>query len=156
MGYFDVASDPLSQAGERASLCLFLRGDLRPAQHKVTLVMTEADLAKPAASAQGAAAKIKAEEAQAKAKIAAVEYLASVDCRYYEEAELALINSLRREKNETPMEFAVATGISDVLRITRAYNRVRFGSQALSSTEVAEIEQCLTRLEKDERRVRNT
>jgi hypothetical protein len=49
MGYFDVASDPLSQAGERASLCLFLRGDLRPAEHKVTLVMTEADLAKPAA-----------------------------------------------------------------------------------------------------------
>jgi hypothetical protein len=58
------------------------------------------DLKKPVAGAQGAAAKIKAEEAQAKAKVAAVEYLASVDCRYYEEAELALINSLRREKNE--------------------------------------------------------
>jgi hypothetical protein len=27
-GYFDVATDPLSQASERASLCLFLRGDL--------------------------------------------------------------------------------------------------------------------------------
>ncbi|MGN0847846.1 MAG: hypothetical protein ACI4RA_10750 [Kiritimatiellia bacterium] len=29
-GYFDVASDPLGQAGDRASLCLFLRGDLQP------------------------------------------------------------------------------------------------------------------------------
>jgi hypothetical protein len=63
-------------------------------------VPNPADLAKPATSAQGAAAKIKAEEAQAKAKIAALEYLATVDCRYYPEAEAALINGLRAEKNE--------------------------------------------------------
>ncbi|MBR2837154.1 MAG: hypothetical protein IKE55_00045 [Kiritimatiellae bacterium] len=31
-GYFDLASDPLSQASDRASICLFLRGDLRPGQ----------------------------------------------------------------------------------------------------------------------------
>ncbi|MGA2867198.1 MAG: hypothetical protein ABSF95_22195 [Verrucomicrobiota bacterium] len=49
MGYFDVASDPLSQAAERACLCLFLRGDLRTAPHSVALVMTEADLGQPAA-----------------------------------------------------------------------------------------------------------
>jgi len=49
MGYFDVASDPLSQAAERASLCLFLRGDLQTAPHSAALVMTEADLAQPAA-----------------------------------------------------------------------------------------------------------
>ena len=30
MTYFDMSGDPLSLAGERASLCLFLRGDLRP------------------------------------------------------------------------------------------------------------------------------
>jgi hypothetical protein len=48
MGYFDMASDPLSQAAERASLCLFLRGDLQTAPHSVALVMTEADLARPA------------------------------------------------------------------------------------------------------------
>jgi hypothetical protein len=28
-GYFDLASDPLSQASERASICLFLRGDIK-------------------------------------------------------------------------------------------------------------------------------
>ncbi|MBI4661445.1 MAG: hypothetical protein HY735_21695 [Verrucomicrobia bacterium] len=48
MGYFDLASDPLSQAAERASLCLFLRGDLQPAPHSVALMMTDADLASPA------------------------------------------------------------------------------------------------------------
>jgi len=46
-GYFDLASDPLSQAAERASLCLFLRGDLKPAPHRVAVAMTEADLAQP-------------------------------------------------------------------------------------------------------------
>ncbi len=29
MGYFDMCGDPLSLAGERAALCLFLRGDLK-------------------------------------------------------------------------------------------------------------------------------
>ena len=29
-GYFDLASDPLSQAGERACLCLFMRRDIAP------------------------------------------------------------------------------------------------------------------------------
>jgi len=49
MGYFDLATDPLSQAADRASICLFLRGDLAPAPHSVALVMTAADLAQPAA-----------------------------------------------------------------------------------------------------------
>jgi hypothetical protein len=48
LDYFNLAGDPLSQAAERASLCLFLRGDLRTAPHSVALVMTEADLAQPA------------------------------------------------------------------------------------------------------------
>lgn len=48
MGYFDLASDPLSQAAERASLCLFLRGDLQTAPHSVALAMTDADLQHPA------------------------------------------------------------------------------------------------------------
>lgn len=48
INYFDLAADPLSQAAERASLLLFLRGDLRTAPHRVALGMTEADLAQPA------------------------------------------------------------------------------------------------------------
>jgi hypothetical protein len=34
------------------------------------------------------------------AKVAAIEYLATVDCRYYPEAEAGLIAGLRAEKNE--------------------------------------------------------
>jgi len=45
-GYFDVASDPLNQAAERASICLFLRGDMRPAPHTVGIAMTLDELVK--------------------------------------------------------------------------------------------------------------
>lgn len=47
MGYFDLASDPLGQASERASLCLFLRGDMRAAPHLISIVMSQNDLAEP-------------------------------------------------------------------------------------------------------------
>jgi len=59
-----------------------------------------ANLKKPADSAQGAAARIKAEEAEAKAKIADIEFLATKNCKRYPEAEAALINGLRAEKSE--------------------------------------------------------
>ena len=42
-GYFDVATDPLSQASERASLCLFLRRDLEAAQQKVAIALPARD-----------------------------------------------------------------------------------------------------------------
>ncbi|MBM4087905.1 MAG: hypothetical protein FJ276_00530 [Planctomycetes bacterium] len=44
LDYFNMVSDPLSQAGERASICLFLRGDMRPAPHSVAIAMTVDDL----------------------------------------------------------------------------------------------------------------
>ncbi len=47
LDYFNMASDPLSQAAERASICLFLRGDMQPAPHSVTIAMTEQDLTRP-------------------------------------------------------------------------------------------------------------
>ncbi len=49
INYFDMVSDPLSQAAERASLCLFLRGDMQVAPHRVALTMTAADLENPPA-----------------------------------------------------------------------------------------------------------
>lgn len=58
------------------------------------------DLAQPADSAGGAAARIKADEAAAKARRADVRYLGTVDCRYWPEAKAALINSLRADRNE--------------------------------------------------------
>ena len=44
MNYFDMAADPLNQAAERASLCLFLRGDIAPARHSVALGATPDEL----------------------------------------------------------------------------------------------------------------
>jgi hypothetical protein len=49
MGYFDIASDPLSQAAERAALCLFLRGDMQMAPHTLAITMTETELDRPQA-----------------------------------------------------------------------------------------------------------
>ncbi len=47
LGYFDMATDPLSQAAERASICLFLRGDMQAAPHSVAIVMTPDDFRRP-------------------------------------------------------------------------------------------------------------
>lgn len=43
-GYFDVSTDPLSQASDRASLCLFLRGDLAPASQKVAVSLPQREV----------------------------------------------------------------------------------------------------------------
>ena len=50
--------------------------------------------------AAAVAAKIQADEADAKARVAAVEYLGTVDCRYWKEAQVALLNALRADRNE--------------------------------------------------------
>ena len=47
----------------------------------------------------------------------------------------------------TPLEFASGLELQPALRITRAYNRVRFGGEQLSAAEVREIEQTLRELE---------
>ena len=48
MGYFDISGDPLGLAAERASLCLFLRGDMAPLRDSYPLVFSETDLRNPA------------------------------------------------------------------------------------------------------------
>ncbi|MCY3023079.1 MAG: hypothetical protein NTW87_29230 [Planctomycetota bacterium] len=45
IGYFDMAADPLGQASERATLCLYLRGDMKAAPHSVVVAMTESEAA---------------------------------------------------------------------------------------------------------------
>ena len=44
LDYFDMAGDPLSMAAERASLCLFLRGDLSPLKRSYAMVLPKADI----------------------------------------------------------------------------------------------------------------
>jgi transglutaminase-like putative cysteine protease len=54
---------------------------------------------------------------------------------------------LERDKHLTPLEFADSLNSSEALLITRAYNRVRYGSERLSPKERKEIEQALFVLE---------
>jgi hypothetical protein len=60
--------------------------------------------------AAGAAAQIQADTAASKARVAAVEYLATVDCHYWPEAEKTLIESLRADRNEC-VRFAAARAL---------------------------------------------
>lgn len=52
-----------------------------------------------------------------------------------------------RETHQTPLEFAYAVGMAEAVAITERYNRVRFGDGDLSTAEVSEIEQYLTKIE---------
>lgn len=44
LGYFDMSGDPLGLAAERASICLFLRGDLAPAENAHVFLMPPAKI----------------------------------------------------------------------------------------------------------------
>ncbi|MBD0326157.1 MAG: transglutaminase domain-containing protein, partial [Pyrinomonadaceae bacterium] len=57
---------------------------------------------------------------------------------------------LRRAPNETPLEFAEATGLSEALLITRAYNRVRYGEEQLSKDEAEDVDRWLREMENGE------
>ena len=52
-----------------------------------------------------------------------------------------------RDKHQTPLEFADKLKSSDVMTITRAYNRVRYGGERLSASERKEVERALVLLE---------
>jgi transglutaminase-like putative cysteine protease len=64
---------------------------------------------------------------------------------------LALLErrGIRRTPDLTPLEFASGLDFPPALAITRAYNRVRFGGQALSPAEQQEIEGALTEFERE-------
>ena len=47
MDYFDLTGDPLALATERAAVCLFLRGDLKPAEKIMPLELDAVRLARP-------------------------------------------------------------------------------------------------------------
>jgi hypothetical protein len=54
---------------------------------------------------------------------------------------------LERDKHLTPLEFANTLNSNEAMLITRAYNRVRYGSERLSATERKEIAKALFALE---------
>jgi transglutaminase-like putative cysteine protease len=54
----------------------------------------------------------------------------------------------RRDGDLTPLEFAGSLDVPEAVKITRAYNRVRFGHQRLLPEELEEIQQALLSLER--------
>jgi hypothetical protein len=62
--------------------------------------------------AVAAAAAIQAEEAGAKARVAAIEYLGTVDCYYFPEAQEQILNALRGDRNEC-VRYAAARVLSN-------------------------------------------
>jgi hypothetical protein len=54
-----------------------------------------------------------------------------------------------RDKAQTPLEFAEKLKLKDVMTITRAYNRVRYGGERLSAFERQEVERALGLLRAD-------
>jgi transglutaminase-like putative cysteine protease len=68
---------------------------------------------------------------------------------FYERMLKALeARGMLRAPDETPLEFAAATGMPEATLLTRSYNRVRFGAHELTTTEAARIEEWLRRVEK--------
>ena len=77
---------------------------------------------------------------------------ASSAVAFYERMAKALeARGLRRAAYQTPLEFALTTGVPEALVITQAYNSVRYGARHLSPAEAAEIEQTLRRMEESTR-----
>jgi len=73
---------------------------------------------------------------------------ASSNVQFYERlTSLMEQRGVSRDKHLTPLEFADMLRSNEVMVITRAYNRVRFGGQKLSTTERKEVERALVTLE---------
>lgn len=105
----------------------------------------------------GAAAAVKADEAGAKARKAAVRYLGTVDCHYWPEAEAQLIDSLRKDRNEcVRFEAALALGngccctkaTMEALRIAAscsdADGNLKETSDRVRAAAVAALEHCVS------------
>jgi protein-glutamine gamma-glutamyltransferase len=69
---------------------------------------------------------------------------------FYERMTAALGGrGLKRRADQTPLEFAEAVGAPEVLAVTSAYNRVRYGAQDLTRAEAEEVERHLRRIEEE-------
>jgi protein-glutamine gamma-glutamyltransferase len=67
---------------------------------------------------------------------------------FYERmTKILAAKGLQRSEDETPLEFANNTGFPEALKLTLAYNRVRFGGKHLSGKELDEIEKLIRNLE---------
>lgn len=155
-----LCASPLGQMANSMAMPLSgMTGGLFPSI--CPTVPTDAQVAALAAasgpnSAEAVAAKIKQDEADAKARRAAVRYLSTVDCHYWPEAEAALIVALRDDRNEcVRYEAALAflNGCCCTEKTVEALNIVVSGSEKdgkpsetsdrVKSTAFAALQRCM-------------
>ncbi|MFL6253625.1 MAG: DUF3488 and DUF4129 domain-containing transglutaminase family protein [Pyrinomonadaceae bacterium] len=80
------------------------------------------------------------------------EEVARAVVEFYERMTAALGGrGLKRRADQTPLEFAEAVGTPEVLAITSAYNRVRYGAHDLTRAEAEEVERHLRKVISDKR-----
>jgi hypothetical protein len=112
-------------------------------------------------SAAAAAAAVQASEAGAKARVAAVEYLGTVDCKRWPEAQKALINALLEDPNEC-VRFAAAKALNsgcccdkkviDALRVCvsgQATNAPAETSPRVKAAAFSALQNCLMKVPED-------
>ncbi len=69
--------------------------------------------------------------------------------QFYERMTRALESrGLRRAAEQTPLEFAGTLDAPEAVLLTRAYNRVRFGSHNLTAVEAGRVEEWLRKIER--------
>ncbi|HET9479408.1 MAG TPA: DUF3488 and transglutaminase-like domain-containing protein [Pyrinomonadaceae bacterium] len=70
--------------------------------------------------------------------------------QFYEKLlEVMEQRGLSKDKHQTPLEFAGKLRSSEAMIVTRAYNRVRYGGERLSTSEKREVERALLTLEQE-------
>jgi hypothetical protein len=66
---------------------------------------------------------------------------------YYDQMQHLLAQKgIVRAPGQTPLELAVSTGLAEVLQLTTAYNRIRFGGGEVSRDEVMRLSETLAAL----------
>jgi transglutaminase-like putative cysteine protease len=78
------------------------------------------------------------------------ESAAAVVVEFYARMSTSLAaRGLSRPPDQTPLEFAESVGTPEVLAVTKAYNRVRFGGEGLSPAEARQVEEWLRGVERE-------
>jgi hypothetical protein len=85
-------------------------------------------------------------------RLARREYRQSAVLFYEQMLAIALRAGLVKQPDQTPVEFALASGLSPIREITTLYNRVRFGGAQLDESETRQVSDLLIELKQ---KVRN-
>ena len=84
-------------------------------------------------------------------KLAGRDYRQSAVLFYEQMLAIARRAGLVKRPDQTPVEFALASGLSPIREITALYNRVRFGGVQLDERETRRVSELLVKLKQDVR-----